>query len=79
MKPIIDYAQSGMQMGDLIRSQGVSLKQDFSPDERREIRRQLEYYLSSTCGDKPVIVDLKKCYIRIKGYDEAGYLLQYFC
>lgn len=73
----IDYGTSSMQMGDLLRSQGVSPKQDFSERQRRKIREKLLRYLA-TNGDKPVRIKLKKFVLQLKGWDEAGYLLQYF-
>lgn len=77
MKPTIDYSASEMQMGDLINSMGVSIRNDFSDNERAAICKRLKKYLYGSCN-KPLKVDLKKFVLSIIGADEAGHLIQYF-
>lgn len=76
MKPTIDYCQSNFQMGDLLKSMNVSIRDDFSDFERKKLKNHLEYYMTSG-STEPIKIDLKKFYIRIKGTDEASYLYQY--
>lgn len=77
-KPIIDYNYSTLQMGDLIASEGVSIKKDFSEAEREQLAKCLEDYMSSEHAMDEFKIDLKKFYLVIKGPDEASHLYQYF-
>ncbi len=77
MKKVIDYAACEFQMGDLLRKNGVWPKRDFSERQIRKIRMKLVRYLA-TDGNKPLKINLKKFNLKIKGWDEAGFLLQYF-
>lgn len=76
MKENIDYSQSEKQMGDLLTSMGVSIKADFSDEERKDLRRYLEQYMSSDACH-PIQLDMKKFVLIICGADEASYLYQY--
>lgn len=77
MKETIDYSKSAKQMGDLLISMGVSIENDFSDEERKDLRRCLEQYMSSNACRRPLTLDMKKFYLIICGADEASYLYQY--
>lgn len=76
MKQTIDYVQSEMQMGDLLETMEVSIKNDFSVKERMQLKKSLEDYMSGK-ADKSLTIDLKKFLLVVKGSDEASYLYQY--
>lgn len=74
MKEKIDYFESNLDMAGLINSKNVSLCDDFTSDERQDLKRRLEEYMQSHSKEM-LIVDMKKFYLQIKGVDEAGHLL----
>jgi len=75
MKPTIDYYNQNEQMGDLLISNGVSIKKDFSDEEREKLKNELEAYMSGS--GELITIDLKKFNLVIKGADEASNLYQY--
>lgn len=77
MGDVINYFYSEKQMGDLLKSMNVSIKDDFSDEEREKLRKYLESYMTSNACHKSVKIDLKKFYLVIRGADEASYLYQY--
>ena len=76
MKKIINYGHSDLQMGDLLKENGVNISKDFSAFEKKILANTLERYMTSGCADL-LKLDLKSFYLLIKGADEASYLYQY--
>lgn len=77
MKKTIDYRQNNLQMGDLLISMNVSIKDDFSDIEREKLKSYLENYMrSGSCS--PIRIDMNNFYLILKGSDEVSYLYQYF-
>lgn len=77
MKKTVDYSGNRLQMGDLLKSMNVSIKDDFSDIERKKLKKYLENYLIS--GSRNLIqIDMKKFNLILKGSDEVSYLYQYF-
>ncbi len=76
MKQTIEYYNQNKQMGDLLISMGVSIRDDFSNKELNDLRMMLEEYMSGDSKSK-ITIDLKKFNLVIKGADEASCLYQY--
>lgn len=76
MKQIVDYSKSLLQMEDLLIENDVSIKEDFTLEEREALKKQLEKYMSSQCNNE-LQIDLKKISLIVKGADEASYLYEY--
>ena len=76
MKERINYIQSDKQMGDLLESMNVSIKRDFSMEERLQLQKYLEDYMTKNRCDE-IAIDLKTFYLVVKGTDEVSYLYQY--
>ena len=55
----------------------ISLADDFSQAERNRLKKYLELYLAKvgSNGSEPLSLDMKNFYLKIRGADEASYLL----
>lgn len=77
MKKTVDYSRNRLQMGDLLKSMNVSIKDDFSDIEHKKLKKYLENYMTNgSCN--LIQMDLKKFYLVLQGSDEVSYLYQYF-
>ena len=72
----IDYESQSLPMADLLISQGVSFKDDFTAEERENLKELLEKYLIDCADGKNEAVEifLKRFVLRIQGSTEAGHL-----
>lgn len=77
MKKVVDYFFSPYQMGDLLQSENVSIRNDFSDAEQENLRKYLEEYMSGSYENKSIQIDLKKFCLILRGADEADYLYEY--
>lgn len=77
MKPVIDYANTNLQMGDLLLTTGISFSNDIPMWRRKILIKQLERYMSGNecCNESKL--NMGKFFLVIKGSDEASYLYQY--
>ena len=71
----IDYKDQNLPMADLLISQGVSFKNDFTKEEREETVKLLQYYLTpDNWPQQAVEIPLKKFILRIDDVDDIGHL-----
>lgn len=76
IKKTVEYNKSNLQMGDLLQSMNVSIRNDLLDCERQKLKKHLEnYMMNGFCN--PIKIDLIKFYLVIKGADEVGYLYEY--
>ena len=77
MKPVIDYANTDLQMGDLLLSMGIFIRSDISLWRRKRLIKRLERYMSGNECCKEIKLNMGKFFLVIKGSDEASYLYRY--
>ena len=75
MKPVIDYANTDLQMGDLLLTMGVSFRNDSFL--WRRLKKRLERYMSGNGCCNEIRLNMGKFFLVIKGSDEASHLYQY--
>ena len=73
MEEKVDYYESNLDMAGVITSHNVSLSEDFTSEERKDLKQQLEKYMQRN-SQELMMIDMKKFYLQIKGADEASYL-----
>lgn len=77
MKPVIDYANTNLQMGDLLLTMGISSGKDIPMWRRKRLIKQLERYMSGNDCCNEIRLNMGKFFLLIKGSDEASHLYQY--